>query len=524
MSRKIRIEKEFLVLPAAGQMSTRRLFFRQDGEKVFELDLPVGKKDEIRFYAAIPAEKWKGRELSLEFEESTPETEELMECITQSDEYEQKDHSDALRPSIHFTPAYGWMNDPNGLLYKNGEYHMYFQYNPVNDIWGNMSWGHAVSKDLLHWKQEPPAILPGKDGAIFSGCAVDNREKVGALAENAWIFYYTCGGGASAWSRENKSPFSQKLAYSTDGGKSLLTYEAGGLPCEQDEDRDPKIYWHEESNAYYMVLYLSGSDFGIYRSKDLFCWEKTQELTFDGMMECPDLFPLETGQGRKWVFLSADGSYIVGDFDGFQFKPLQEKQSVYGTDLPYAGQTFVGTEEKILVKWLRTWNKDETYTGTMSVPTELGLTEKEGKYILTQKFTENFEMQKKIFMELESYQGDEIELRGMNGRGTAELEITWDIKNPDERALELLLGKEKLRYQAEEEQLVFTGDAGINEEKSMTVPKDTERLRILSDGPILEVLSGDGRVYGAFELNEKPEDVWKLRVRNRKMVRIYTVG
>lgn len=376
MSRRIKIEKEFLVLPAAGQASTRRLFFRLDGEKVFELDLPVEKKDEIRFRASIPAGKWKGREMILEFEESTTETEELLECITQSDEYEQREHRDVSRPSIHFTPAYGWMNDPNGLLYKNGEYHMYFQHNPVNDIWGNMSWGHAVSKDLLHWKQEPPALLPRKDGTIFSGCAVDNRGKVGVLTEDAWIFYYTCGGGASAWSRENKSSFSQKLAYSTDGGKSLLTYETGSLPCEQDEDRDPKIYWHEESNAYYMVLYLSGSDFGIYRSKDLLCWEKTQELTFDGMRECPDLFPLRTEQGRKWVFLSADGSYIVGDFDGFRFKPIQEKRSAYGTDLPYAGQTFAGTEKKILVKWLRTWNKGEPYTGSMSIPTELGLAER----------------------------------------------------------------------------------------------------------------------------------------------------
>lgn len=175
---------------------------------------------------------------------------------------------------------------------------------------------------------------------------MDGKGKVGTLPEDTWIFYYTCGGGASAWSRENKSTFSQKLAYSTDEGKTLITYEAGGLPCEQDEDRDPKIYWHEESHAYYMVLYLSGFNCGIYRSEDLLHWEKTQELTFDGMRECPDLFPLETEKERNWVLLSADGSYVVGDFDGYHFRPQQEKKSAYATDVPYAGQTFAGTEKR----------------------------------------------------------------------------------------------------------------------------------------------------------------------------------
>lgn len=144
------------------------------------------------------------------------------------------------------------------------------------------------------------------------------------------------------------------------------------------------------------------------------------------------------------MFLSADGSYVVGDFDRYHFRPQQEKRSAYAIDVPHAEQPFAGTGKRILVKWLKTWNKQEPYTGSMSIKKELGLTERAGQYLLTTKFTENHEKQKQIFMELEHE--EEIELRNLNGRGAIEIEITWDMENLDERALELLFGRETLRY------------------------------------------------------------------------------
>ena len=534
-AKTITVTEDYLVLPVAKSGDTGLLSLWTDGHKILEFDIPIGDKEDTLYYSAIPVSRWRGSELELRLNRDSDKARDLLERISLSDRYEQPLHggADQDRPAIHFTPLYGWLNDPNGLIYKDGVYHMYFQYNPLNVIWGNMSWGHAVSSDLLHWKQEPPALLPGKDGPIFSGCAVDNREKVGDLPEDARIFYYTCGGGNSAWSRETKSRFAQRMAFSTDGGKTLVTYAGGGLPCEQDEDRDPKIYWLEESGAYYMVLYLSGFNFGIYCSADLLNWKKTQELTFEGMRECPDLFPLPADNGEKWIFLSADGSYIAGDFDGYRFTPLQEKMSAYATELPYAGQTFAGTEKPVLVKWLRTWNKDKIYTGCMSLPVELGLAEKNGKYLLTQQFIENYEKQKCLFAEITGK--EKFELEGIPQKGTVELEITWDESASRDRAFHLVSGHSEIEYHSDSMALCChedperTGEApsGFPVKKSsaaMTVPEGSGVLRILADGPVVEVLTGDGLTYGAFELDGLDESVWNIQIEHYKKMRIYVVS
>ena len=171
---------------------------------------------------------------------------------------------------------------------------------------GNLCWGHAVSEDLLHWKQLDTVMFPEKDGSIFSGCGIVNERGLLKLPESALLFFYTMAGGKTKWSEGKK--FTQRLAYSLDGGKTLQKTAEPVIDHIADENRDPKVYWHENSQAYYMVLFLEGHRFGIFRSENLQDWECTQTLELDEAWECPDLreIPVEDG-GSRWVFWSADG-------------------------------------------------------------------------------------------------------------------------------------------------------------------------------------------------------------------------
>ena len=205
-----------------------------------------------------------------------------------------------FRPVYHHTPVYGWMNDPNGMFYKNGEWHLYYQYNPYGSLWENMTWGHSVSKDLVHWEALPNAIEPDAIGTIFSGsCVVDTRNSAG-YGKDAIIAYYTSAGEAQA----------QSMAYSTDGGRTFTKYEKNPVITNNIPDfRDPNIFWHEPTQKWIMMV-SAGQEMQIYSSPNLKDW--TLESSFgrkygnhDGVWECPDMMQLPvrgTGQ-QKWMLV-----------------------------------------------------------------------------------------------------------------------------------------------------------------------------------------------------------------------------
>ena len=241
-------------------------------------------------------------------------------------------YQEPFRPQFHFTPAQNWMNDPNGLVYHKGEYHLFYQHNPFGNTWGHMSWGHAVSRDLVHWKHLPVAIPEEGSEAIFSGSAVvdhENTSGFGSRAEPAMVAIYT-----SAYPDDQE----QSLAYSTDRGRTWTKY--AGNPVLDDPDRefrDPKVFWYEPAGEWRMVVVKAVQrKVAIYSSKDLKQWEHLSDFgpanAVGGVWECPDLFPLPVDGKRKhtkWVMAVslnpggiAGGSgtqYFVGDFDGTRF-------------------------------------------------------------------------------------------------------------------------------------------------------------------------------------------------------------
>ena len=311
-----------------------------------------------------------------------------------------KEKNSMYRPALHFTPSYGWMNDPNGLVYHDGIYEMYYQHNPRGIDWNCMTWGHARGKDLLHWEDLGDALEPDKNGTMFSGSAIRNDHGLLGLPKDALLFFYTAAGHSS---KESKGkPYTIRLAYSTDGGNTLIKKdgicEAGEImETLAAENRDPKVFWHEKSGAYIMTLWLEENDFGIFRSTDLLKWEQTDRLTFKEAWECPDLVCLKDEKGNEtWMFWSADGFYFWGEFDGFKFQTDGVRHAAYINKMAYAAQTYSNTGNRVIsVPWLRFPNRGRNYTGAMGLPREFSVAYKNGEKVLRQEPVREYEDSRK---------------------------------------------------------------------------------------------------------------------------------
>ena len=434
------------------------------------------------------------------------------------------------KPSLHFTPSYGWMNDPNGLVYHDGIYELYYQHNPRGIDWNCMTWGHARGTDLLHWEDLGDVLEPDENGLMFSGCAIRNDRGLLGLPKDALLFFYTAAGHSS---RESKGkPYTIRLAYSTDGGKTLIKKdgicEAGEImETLAAENRDPKVFWHEESGAYILVLWIENNDFGIWRSEDLEQFTMTQRVTLESGYECPDLFRLpvisakeggrETGE-EKWVFWTAHGYYYVGSFDGYEFHQEQGRRcaSQMGPDvvLPYAAQTFSGPEKVLSVSWLRTKCVGGRTTGMMSIPKEFSLIRNKDGYILRQNFpsavmeafaqTENGILDGACCLKLCNQNPlpfvPEPETMGMHDE-----DMEWEIR---------FLSKEtcllKLECQRDTKKLFFT--RGIVTDSCET-GCELENLELIYDHGILELLGNNGTFYLAVDFPElRAEAVDKMEM------------
>ena len=391
MTTTILITKKYLALPVwngPGDEYPYYLDVYREEEKLYHWRLPdvggataKGQKKKADYHAFFPVygRNDKEEKICLRIETDAP-------CFDPAEIFETDDPDFSTEPverCIHYHPPYGSMNDPNGMICDGGVYHMYHQHNPMNNVWGNMTWGHAVSKDLISFRFEGDVLFPDDQGTIFSGCGIKNERGCFGLSRDALLFFYTY----ACETVENGVKtlfFTQRMAYSTDGGKTLTRYENWELPTMEGENRDPKIFWHGETDAYIMVLYLTGNRFAILRSPDLQNWEKTCEINVPPMWECPDLLRLS---GEHFAFTSADGFYIIGRFDGYTFKGETEMQKLYADAMPYAAQTFSGTGDRILqISWLRTVNKGENWHGMMTVARELSLAEDEKGLYIRQRF------------------------------------------------------------------------------------------------------------------------------------------
>ena len=341
-------------------------------------------------------------------------------------------YDEKYRPQIHYTPAKNWVNDPNGLVYADGVYHLFYQYNPKGNDWGNMSWGHATSKDLMNWEEQPVALTRDELGDIFSGSCVIDKNNTAGFGANAMVAAYTSADGKQQ----------QSIAYSTDGGKTFTRFANNPvIPNNDDNLRDPKVFWHEGSQQWIMALakgWKKGVDF--YGSKNLTNWtflsnffvDMSSSGRHDLQWECPDLIQL----GDKWVLLLSvnpggpwigDGlMYFVGQFDGIKFTADALDYPLwldYGMD-NYAAVTWSNTgDRRIMIGWMNNWSYSgnvpcSPWRSAFTLPRELGITMYDGKPLVTST----------VVKEIDNIAGEWKEVNGaIDAKDAYQLRVTVNL-------------------------------------------------------------------------------------------------
>ena len=403
-----------------------------------------------------------------------------------------------FRPAYHHTPQYGWMNDPNGMFYKDGEWHLYYQYNPYGSLWENMTWGHSVSKDLVHWEAWPLAIEADAIGTIFSGSCVVDKDNTAGFGKNTVIAFYTSAGEAQT----------QSMAYSTDGGRTFNKYEKNPVVTFNAPDfRDPKVFWYEGTHRWIMMLAV-GQEMQIWSSANLKDWQKESSFGSEygnhgGVWECPDMLKIED----KWVLIcninpggpfgGSATQYFIGDFDGKKFTcesmPKVTKWLDYGKD-HYATVSFSNAPEgrTVVMAWMSNWqyaNQVPTrqFRSANSIARDLGLfKDGEETYVSVIPSKENLAMR-----------GNKVK------NPTATCEIVVDVKGSMELTLSNAKGEQVvMNYDSQKQTFAMdrtkSGDMSFSEAFPIVTVAPThgnmKQLRLFIDNSSIEAFAGDGKM------------------------------
>lgn len=429
-----------------------------------------------------------------------------------------------FRPTYHFSPLYGWMNDPNGMVYKDGEYHLFYQHNPYGSKWGNMHWGHAISKDLINWEHRPDAITPDALGTIFSGSAVVDTDNTAGFGAGAIVAIYT----------QNSDRQVQSIAYSTDNGRSFTKYENNPVLTSDARDfRDPKVFWHKETQRWIMLLAV-GQEMQIFSSSNLKDWAFESSFgegqgAHGGVWECPDLFelPVDGTNEKKWVLLcnlnpggpfgGSATQYFVGTFNGKEFvneSPSQTKWMDWGKD-HYATVTWSDAPDnrRIAIAWMSNWQyandvPTSQYRSPNSVPRDLSLFTVDGETYLqsapSPELLKLRDISKKRSFKVNGTRTIKDMIAG--NEGAYEIELTIENQYADVIGFRLYNDKGEevdMQYDMKEKKFSMdrrkSGDVGFNENFPMLTwtaiesGKDELKLRLFVDKSSVEAFGDGGR-------------------------------
>ena len=387
----VNTQKRYILLPIEEKENETTIKVIKDGHSMqsIKVRLATGKPD---YFVPLDISKF-GKDGKVLFDFSFQgnyrtvgniEDYSCWQLMKESDTFDTTNR-ETYRPVYHHTPLWGWMNDPNGLFYKDGVWNLYFQYNPYGSTWENMTWGHATSRDLVHWQYEGTPVEPDALGTIFSGSAVVDSANTAGFGKNAIVAMYTSAAESQT----------QSLAYSTDGGKTFTKYSDNPtLTAKEPDFRDPKMIWNEATNEWNLVM-ATGQKMNFYSSKDLKNWKYESSFgegygCHKGVWECPDLIQMDNG---KWVlfcninpggpFGGSATQYFVGQWDGHQFtcesKPEVTKWMDYGKD-HYATVTFSNAPDgrHVALPWMSNWQyaavvPTKQYRSGNGIPRDLGI-------------------------------------------------------------------------------------------------------------------------------------------------------
>ena len=503
MRREFKIRRRYLNIPIKNGATKRLVTASLNGrpEVKNEIELADSQPD---WWAAMDVSAWHGQTLVLEVDKLREDSAGLR-AIEQSDTVRGTEpvYQEPLRGQFHFSPQRGWNNDPNGLVLFRGEYHLFFQHNPYGWSWGNMHWGHAVSRDLVHWQELGDVLRPDELGPMFSGSAVvdwANTSGLGTTAQPAQILFYTAAG----------DPTVQCLASSTDG-RTYTKFSGNPIvPQISPGNRDPKVTWHEPTKRWIMTLYVEVNHTNCIEflgSPDLQHWSPLSRTP--GFFECPDFFELPVDgnmSDKKWVLTAADSDYMVGTFDGTNFVPETVKWKGQRGRGFYAAQTFSDIPSsdgrRIQIGWFQTPTPGMPFNQSMTVPLYLRLTRTgEGPRLTWTPVEELSKLRAGAhrFSGVQLKPGEPDPLAGLK----AELvELRAELEPNTAREITFKVRGADLTYDAAKQELA------VNGWKAPAPLKDGKlRLAVYCDRMALEVFACDGLVYMPEPFIAKPGDL-----------------
>ena len=498
-------QKKYLLLPVEEKEENAhiRVVRNNQLEKTFNCRLAVDKVDYF-----VPYEVGEGELFDISFNGNMRATGPIngFACwkrMSYSDSFDTK-NVEKHRPIYHHTPQYGWMNDPNGMFYKDGVWHLCYQFNPYGSQWENMTWGHSTSTDLVHWKAEPTAITPDALGTIFSGCCVVDKNNTAGFGNDAVIAFYTSAGARQM----------QSMAYSTDGGKTFTKYKNNPIITSNVPDfRDPHVFWNAEAGFWNMIL-AAGQQMSIYSSKDLKEWKHESDFGAEygnhgGVWECPDLMKMKVRgtDKEKWMLIcninpggpfgGSATQYFIGEFDGHKFtcedEPSETKWMDYGKD-HYATITFDNAPEgrHVGIAWMSNWQyanqvPTKQYRSANSIARDFGLFEYNGETYCSVSPAK----------EMDAVRGQRI------SSPSETCEIVVQLRGDAQLTLRNSKGeKVVITYDAVEQTIDFdrrrSGDVSFSEAFPCIVTSPTygqaKTLRIFVDRCSIEMFEGDGKM------------------------------
>jgi fructan beta-fructosidase len=456
-------EKKFLHLPVQDDAPEGKIY-------IVVNNLHTGSginvrlaREKVDYYVPLDLSAYKGKEFSIDVQ-NMPEGSLCWKKMKLSDTFDMTNR-EKFRPLYHHTPAYGWMNDPNGMFYKDGVWHLYFQHNPYGSTWGNMTWGHSTSTDLVNWKFEGTPVVPDAWGSIFSGSAVIDENNTAGFGKGAVVAFYTSA-KPTPWGDCQ----TQSMAYSTDNGMTFTKYENNPVVTSTKRDfRDPKVFWYAPGKHWVMIL-AGGQEMDIYSSKNLKEWKYESSFgakqgAHGGVWECPDLveLPVEGTKEKRWVLIcninpggpfgGNAAQYFVGTFNGKKFvneSPTQTKWMDWGKD-HYATVTFSNTPDGrcVALGWMSNWQYQNVlptmqFRGANTIARDLTLYRQDGELWLRCAPSVEIEQARKEKADIKPFKvKDAYEIASLLKDNDGAYEIEMTIKNSGASKIMFALLNEK---------------------------------------------------------------------------------
>jgi len=508
--RQMTFNKRYLNMPVKNGGTKRILSVIIDGKKVREFVIELADDHRPDYWVWLDIDEFRDKKATLQID-SLPTNPKALAAIYQDDKVKEADaiYKERNRQQFHLSSKRGWNNDVNGMVYYKGEYHLFWQHNPFGWKWDNMTWGHAVSPDCVHWTEIGDAIHPDEMGTIFSGSAVVDHNNCAGFQtgdEKVIVCFYTSAGGTSALSRDQ--PFTQSIAYSNDRGRTWTKYKGNpvigrlGSKLKIDSNRDPKVFWHEPTKRWIMALILDrlGAKprwrrVAFYSSTDMKNWTKNSQV--EGFWDCPEFFELPIDGDKsntKWVHYGGRGDYSIGEFDGKTYKAeTKDIINISKGNCFYGAQTFNNIPKsdgrRIQMAWGRIATPGMPFNQCVLFPVCLTLrTTEDGVRMFAEPIAEIKNIHgKKHTWKNEIVRSDQNLLSDISGelfhiRGTFQINST-DKFSFNIRGTEVLYDAEQNRISCKDK------SAKLKPQNGKIV------LEMLVDRNSIEIFANNGRVY-----------------------------